>query len=133
MSQPKPETQAPVLDLRAAAFIAAAALAWTACGLVFAALAARQIVPNLAYAYRAEHAVAFYLVALLAAAGLPRASVRRQALSLVAVAVGLWAIRLLIPMRRPDGLVDFLCDIAGAAAALTPLWLGRRQRRAITP
>jgi hypothetical protein len=133
MSDPEPKLNTPVLNLRAIAFIAAAGLAWAGCGLLFAALAPRQIVPHLFYSYHVEHFVAFYIVALLTAAGLTRVSVRLQWVCLVGVALVLWAIRMAIPIQRPDGLEDFMCDIGGAAAALAPLMLGRIQQRSITP
>jgi hypothetical protein len=131
MSEPKPKLNTPVLNLRAIAFLGAAALAWAVCGLLFAALAPRQIVPRLFYSYHVEHFVAFYIVALLSAAGLTRVSVRLQWLCLAGVALVLWGIRMLIPIQRPDGFEDFMCDIAGAAAALAPLMLGRIQQRSI--
>jgi hypothetical protein len=128
MVPPAPIPQ-PTFDRRAVAWLLAAAFVWTACGLGFAVLASHQVAPPIVSAYRVEHVVAFYLVALTAGIGLKRVSAGTQWFGLVVVALMLWGIRLLLPIPGAAGLNDFICDVVGATAATAPVMLRRLQGR----
>jgi cytochrome b len=132
--EPNPDVQVspartvqPRFDRWAVAWLFAAALVWTVCGLGFARLAAHHVAPPTVSAYLVEHVAAFYLVALTAGMGLKRVSVGAQGFGLVVVALLLWGMRLLLPIPGAAGFSEFVCDVMGATAAMAPLMLGRRQ------
>jgi Na+/H+-dicarboxylate symporter len=104
---------------------ALAASAWGLVAVAFASLAPSGLVPHLFYSYHVEHFAAFYLVAAIAAAGLPRQSLTTLSLGLIAFAVVLEVIRMLTPAHRLTSAEDLICDIAGVLAAYGPILIGR--------
>jgi hypothetical protein len=104
---------------------ALAGLAWGLIALVFASVGPSQFVPRLFYSYHIEHFAAFYVLTLLASSGLPRAPLRQVAPPLVLMAVLLATVRLLIPRHRMANAEDLAADIAGIAAAVAPILVGR--------
>src|SRR5580704_3170889 len=105
--------------------VALAGLIWAVIALAFAALGPGKYVPHVFFSYHIEHFVAFYIVALLSAAGLPRTRLYRIGLCWALMAVVLGLVRSLTPAHRYSAAEDTVADIAGAFAALGPIWIGR--------
>ncbi|MBV9993573.1 MAG: hypothetical protein JO127_00040 [Caulobacteraceae bacterium] len=112
------------------ATIAAAAFGWALIAVVFAAIGPPAYVPHIFHNAHVEHLIAFYAMALLAAAGLPRAPLGRLIAALAVLAVVLAGVRMFMPYHRLSAAEDLLADIAGALAALAPILVGRFRERA---
>jgi len=104
---------------------ALAASAWGLVAVAFASLAPPNVVPHIFYSFHVEHFVAFYLLAAMAAAGLPRQNLTTLSLGLIAFAVVLEVIRMLTPIHRLSSAEDLICDIGGVLAAFMPILIGR--------
>jgi hypothetical protein len=104
---------------------ALAGLAWGLIAVVFAAVGPSEYVPRFFFSYHIEHFAAFYVLTILAAAGLPRVRLHQVGLMLVVMAVVLAAVRLVIPRHRVSNAEDLVADIAGIAAAVAPILVGR--------
>ncbi|MGH6958726.1 MAG: hypothetical protein ACREEW_18845 [Caulobacteraceae bacterium] len=115
------------------AMVAVAAFAWAMIGVVFASLGPAALVPHVFHNLHAEHFCAFYALAILAAAGLPRARLWLIVLALCAVAAALALVRLTMPVHRLPAAEDFLADVAGALAAVVPMLVGRFRAQASPP
>jgi|HubBroStandDraft_5_1064220.scaffolds.fasta_scaffold662872_2 hypothetical protein len=109
---------------------ALAGLAWGLLAVVFAAIAPATWVPRLFWSYHIEHFAAFYLIAVLAAAGLPMLRLRQVGFALVLMALLLAAVRLAIPHHRLADAEDLAADIAGIGAAIVPIVIGRLREAA---
>jgi hypothetical protein len=90
----------------------------------FASLAPAGWVPRVLYSYHLEHFAAFYLAALSMAAARYRTSVYRVLLDATVLASMLEAVRLFIPSHQLYVAEDWIADIGGALAALTPILIG---------
>ena len=99
--------------------------AWGLLAVAFASLAPVGLVPHIFYSYHVEHFAAFYLLAIFAAAGLPRQTLTTLSLGLIAFAIVLEIIRMLTPTHRLTSAEDLICDIAGVMAAYAPILIGR--------
>jgi hypothetical protein len=99
--------------------------AWGVLAVAFASLAPPGIIPHLFYSFHVEHFVAFYGLAFVAGAGLPRQSLTAMSAGLIAFAVVLEVIRMLTPVHRLSSAEDLMCDVAGVLAAYAPILLGR--------
>ena len=99
--------------------------AWGFIAVAFASLAPVSLVPHVFYSYHVEHFAAFYLLAVVAAAGLPRQTLTTLGLGLIALAVLLEVIRMLTPTHRLASAEDLICDIAGVLAGYAPILIGR--------
>jgi len=104
---------------------ALAASAWGLVAVAFVSLAPPSLIPHVFYSYHVEHFAAFYVLAAIAAAGLPRQSLTTLSLGLIAFAVVLGVIRMLTPTHRLSSAEDLICDIAGVLAAFAPILIGR--------
>lgn len=100
-------------------------LAWGLIAVIFASVAPPQFVPRLFYSYHVEHFAAFYLIAILAAAGLPTLRLYQITFSLILGALVLATVRLVIPQHRLADAEDLAADIAGIGAAVAPIVVGR--------
>jgi len=106
-------------------------LAWGLIAVVFAAVGPSSLVPHVFSSYHIEHFAAFYVLAILAAAGLPRTHLVQIALALILVAVILATIRLAIPRHVLNDAEDLLADVAGVIAATAPVMVGRLRQLAL--
>jgi hypothetical protein len=104
---------------------ALAGLAWGLVAVVFASVAPPRFVPRVFYSYHVEHFAAFYLIAILAAAGLPALRLYQLTFALVLMAVILATVRLVIPLHRLADAEDLAADLAGIGAAVAPIVVGR--------
>ena len=104
---------------------ALAASAWGLIAVAFASLAPPSLIPHIFYSYHVEHFAAFYVLAAVASAGLPRQSLTTLSLGLIAFAVVLEVIRMLTPIHRLTSAEDLVCDIAGVMGAFAPILIGR--------
>ena len=104
---------------------ALAGLAWGVLAVVFASVGPSEYVPTIFHNYRVEHFVAFYMLTILASAGLPHVRLYQLACSLTLMAVILATVRLTMPRHRLADAEDLLADIAGIAAAIMPILVGR--------
>ena len=100
---------------------ALAACAWGVIAIAFASLAPSSLIPHLFYSYHVEHFAAFYVLSVVAAAGLPRIGLTRLSLSLIGFAAVLEVIRMLTPAHQLTSAEDLVCDIAGVLAAYAPM------------
>jgi hypothetical protein len=100
-------------------------LAWGLVAVVFASVAPPQFVPRLFFSYHVEHFAAFYLIAILAAAGLPTLRLHQITFALILMALLLATVRLIIPQHRLADAEDLAADLAGIGAAVAPLLVGR--------
>ncbi len=107
------------------ALFALAALSWAVLGLVFAALGPSALVPHLFYSYHVEHFLALYIIAFLGATAFPSLKLKWIWLGLFVMSLLLAVVRLRLPHHQLASTEDFLCDLAGASAALAPIILGR--------
>jgi Na+/H+-dicarboxylate symporter len=90
-----------------------------------AALAGLTWGPTNLFSYHIEHFLAFYIISILAAAGLPRVRLHQITLALMLMALILATVRLVIPQHRFADAEDLAADIAGIAAAIGPIIVGR--------
>jgi len=104
---------------------ALAASAWGVVAVTFASLAPPSLVPHIFYSYHVEHFAAFYVLAFVAAAGLPRQSLTALSLAMICFAIVLELIRMLTPTHRLSSAEDLICDIAGVFGAYAPILIGR--------
>jgi hypothetical protein len=105
--------------------VACAGLAWAVLAVAMAALAPPEYVPRIFQSSHVEHLAAFYVVALVASAALPRLSLLRLAIGIIVFAAILAAIRSFQAAHRLSSEEDLLCDIAGVWAAMAPIVVGR--------
>jgi len=99
--------------------------AWGIIAVAFASLAPVSLIPHIFYSYHVEHFAAFYVLAVVASAGLPRQNLTTLSLGLIAFAVVLEVIRMLTPAHRLSSAEDLVCDMAGVLAAYAPILIGR--------
>jgi hypothetical protein len=104
-------------------------LSWGIIAVVVASVGPSEFVPHVFHSYHIEHFAAFYLIALLAAAGFPSAQLYQIGSALFLMAVVLATVRLLIPHHRVSDLEDLCSEVVGVAAALGPIALGRIRER----
>jgi hypothetical protein len=124
----------PRASLNVGTIAALSALAWCLIGLGYASLAPSQSIPRIFHNYHIEHFAAFYIVALLSSAALPRTRLTWIALSLAALATVFAGFRLIALVRKLFYAEDLLCDYAGILAALAPIAVGRfRQFHQLAP
>jgi hypothetical protein len=106
------------------AIVARASLLLMIAAVCFASLAPAGWMPRVLYSYHLEHFAAFYLVALTMAAARYRAAVYRVLLDVTLLATMLEAVRLFIPSHQLYVAEDWIADVGGAMAALTPILIG---------
>jgi len=94
----------------------------------FASLAPAGWMPRVLYSYHLEHFAAFYLVALSMAAARYRASVYRVLTDIAVLATVLEGLRLFIPSHQLFVAEDWVADLGGALAALSPMVIGDFRR-----
>jgi hypothetical protein len=123
--------QAPPPGVKLVTVAAMGALAWGLIALAFASLAPPAMVPRVFHNYHVEHLIAFYVIALLGAVGLPTVRLIRIGLVLAVIAVGFALFRILALVNKVFYAEDLVCDLAGILAALVPIALGRV--RQLTP
>jgi hypothetical protein len=104
---------------------ALAGLAWGLIAVVVASVAPPQFVPRVFFSYHVEHFAAFYLIAVLAAAGLPTIRLYQISFALILMAVILATVRLVIPRHQLADAEDLAADLAGVGAAIAPIVIGR--------
>jgi hypothetical protein len=106
------------------AMIARVAFLLVVAGLCFASLAPSGWMPRVLYSYHLEHFAAFYLVALSMAAARYRANVYRVMTDIAILATVLEGVRLFIPSHQLYVVEDWVADLGGALAALSPIVIG---------
>jgi hypothetical protein len=106
------------------AMIARVAFLLVVAGLCFASLAPSGWMPRVLYSYHLEHFAAFYLVALSMAAARYRANVYRVMSDIAILATLLEGVRLFIPSHQLYVVEDWVADLGGALAALSPILIG---------
>jgi hypothetical protein len=106
------------------AMIARAGFLLVVVGLCLASLAPSGWLPRVLYSYHLEHFAAFYLVALSMAAARYRANIYRVMTDIAMLATVLEGVRLLIPSHQLYVLEDWVADLGGALAALSPIVIG---------
>lgn len=117
------------------AMVARTAFLLIVAAICFASLAPSGWLPRVLYSYHLEHFAAFYLVALSMAAARYRASVYRVMADIAGLATVLEGLRLFIPTHQLYVAEDWVADLGGALAALSPIVIGdfRRSFRAEPP
>ena len=110
------------------AMIARAAFLVIIAALCFASLAPAGWLPRVLYSYHLEHFAAFYLVALSMAAARYRANVYRVMTDIAILATVLEGLRLFIPSHQLYVAEDWVADLGGALAALSPIVIGDFRR-----
>jgi hypothetical protein len=103
------------------AMLARVAFLVVAAAICFASLAPSGWMPRVLYSYHLEHFAAFYLVALSMAAARYRANVYRVMLDIAVLATVLEGLRLFIPSHQLFVAEDWVADLGGALAALSPI------------
>ncbi|HEY4028701.1 MAG TPA: hypothetical protein VGM25_00025 [Caulobacteraceae bacterium] len=93
-------------------------------GLCFASLAPSGWMPRVLYSYHLEHFAAFYLGALSMAAARYRANVFRVMTDIAILATVLEGVRLFIPSHQLYVVEDWVADLGGSLAALSPIIIG---------
>jgi hypothetical protein len=106
------------------ATIARVAFLLVVAALCFASLAPSGWMPRVLYSYHLEHFAAFYLVALSMAAARYRANVYRVMSDIAILATVLEGVRLFIPSHQLYVVEDWVADLGGALAALSPILIG---------
>jgi hypothetical protein len=91
----------------------------------FASLAPTSWIPHLLYSYHLEHFAAFYLMALSMAAARYRAGLNRVLLDALLLASLLEGVRAFTPAHQLTAAEDWVADLGGALAALTPILVGK--------
>ena len=94
----------------------------------FASLAPAGWMPRVLYSYHLEHFAAFYLVTLSMAAARYRANVYRVMADISMLATVLEGLRLFIPSHQLFVVEDWVADLGGALAALSPIIIGNFRR-----
>jgi hypothetical protein len=117
------DREAPVIRLWTLG--ALAGLAWALIALAYASLAPPTYVPRIFHNYHVEHFAAFYVVALLGAAALPRVKPIRIGLVLAVLATAFGLFRVLALVNKVFYVEDLACDIGGIVAAIVPIYVGR--------
>lgn len=102
--------------------------AWAVAGLVYVFLVPTAHVPRVSASYRFEHFVLFYVVSLIAVAGLPTLSVETVLTLVATLAVVLESVRLWNPVHRASGAENLFCDVAGVLAVWAPMAAQRVRR-----
>jgi hypothetical protein len=117
------------------AIVARVAFLLVVAALCFASFAPTGWMPRVLYSYHLEHFAAFYLVALSWAAARYRANVYRVMTDIAVLATVLEGVRLFIPSHRLFVVEDWVADLGGSLAALTPILIGdfRKSFRAERP
>ena len=90
----------------------------------FASLAPVSWLPHLLYSYHLEHFAAFYVMAFAMAAARYRTRLFVILRDVVVLASLLEAIRAFTPAHQLYAAEDWVCDIGGALAALSPILIG---------
>lgn len=103
--------------------LAAGLLAWASVLIVFAVLGRDRIVPHFFDDLGLEHFAAFYALAFLAAASVPGLRLRLLLVGLIVLAGGVEAARGFLGHPWPTVVLDFASNVAGALAALAPVYL----------
>lgn len=106
---------------RAMAVLALGALVWAVLGVGFASLTTHPVVRHVFESTHIEHFAAFYVLSLLAVAGLPMLKAELALGSVATFAVILEVIRMFIPYHQWMAAEDFFCDLTGVAAVLAPM------------
>ena len=129
------EAGAPRKDNHPLAILARAAFLVVIAALCFASLAPAGWLPRVLYSYHLEHFAAFYLVALSMAAARYRANIYRVMTDIAILATVLEGLRLFIPSHQLYVAEDWVADLGGALASLSPIVIGdfRRSFRANPP
>jgi hypothetical protein len=91
----------------------------------FASLAPTTWIPHLLYSYHLEHFAAFYLMALSMAAARYRAGLNRVLLDVVILASLMEGVRAFTPAHQLTAVEDWIADLGGGLAALTPIMVGK--------
>lgn len=102
---------------------ARAAFGLALAGVLYAAFAPPSNAPSLVPWDKANHFIAFYVLAVLAAASFPRASPWLLAAALLGVGGGIELVQALPPVGRDGDVGDWIADGVGVAGALMPLAL----------
>jgi hypothetical protein len=110
------------------AMVARAAFLLVVAGICFALLAPSGWMPRVLYSYHLEHFAAFYLAALSMAAARYRANVYRVMVDIAILATVLEGVRLFIPSHQLFVVEDWVADLGGALAALSPIVIGDFRR-----
>ena len=105
-------------------------LAWGLIAVIFASIGPSQFIPRIFYSYHIEHFAAFYVIFLLAAAGLPNVRLHHIIFAALLMALILATVRLAIPRHRFSDFEDLCADIAGIAAGVAPMLVARLRRSA---
>ena len=129
------ESRATRKDNHPLAMVARAVFLLLIGAICFASLAPSGWMPRVLYSYHLEHFAAFYLVALSMAAARYRVSVYRVIIDIAVLATVLEGLRLFIPSHQLYVAEDWVADLGGALAALTPVVIGdfRRSFAPLTP
>jgi hypothetical protein len=104
---------------------AAASLVWALIALLFASLGPHEYVPRVFSNYHVEHFAAFYVVTVLASAGLPRTRLFHIGTSLALMAVAIGIVRAFIPNHWVENVEDLVSDLSGVVCAIAPILVGR--------
>jgi hypothetical protein len=115
------------------AILARVLMVVTVAAICLASLAPSQLIPRFLYSYHLEHFAAFYLVALSMAAARYRLSVPRVLLDVALLATVLEGARLFTPSRQLYVAEDWVADLGGAMAALSPVLIGDFRRSFTRP
>ncbi len=102
-------------------------------GVITASLAPATIVPRMLYSYHLEHFAAFYLVALVTAAALPRVRLRKILIWLMVFSALLECGRVFLGARELSSSQNLFADVGGMWAALAPIVIGRFRDRFRAP
>jgi hypothetical protein len=102
--------------------------AWAVAGLVYVFVVPTAHVPRISASYRFEHFVLFYVISLIAIAGLPTISVETVLTLIATLAVILESARLWNPAHRGSGAENLFCDVAGVLAVWAPIAAERLRR-----
>ena len=127
-SQPPATPRAPYPPTSPWAVAARLTVLFTAAAVAFASLAPPRYVPHVLYSYHLEHFAAFYVVALAAAAALPRARLRNIGATAVVLAALLEGSKMFVRHGPVDAYQNFLADVGGAFAAVLPIAVDRFRR-----
>lgn len=118
------EPSVPRKDGHPLAILARVAFLAVIAGICFASLAPSGWLPRVLYSYHLEHFAAFYLAALSMAAARYRASLYRVMMDIAALATVLEGVRLFIPSHQLYVVEDWVADLGGVLAALSPIVIG---------
>ena len=105
-------------------------LAWGLIAVIFASVGPSQYIPRVFYSYHIEHFAAFYVIFLLAAAGLPSVKLYHITLAALLMALVLATVRLTIARHQVSDFEDLCADLAGIAAGVAPMLVARLRRSA---